>query len=210
MKPIRHVSTSAIDWQQVRSRLARAIAATEEALHLSPERARAVMDERARALARVSADSEQAAELVEVVVFTLANERYAIETRHVREVVRFTDFTRLPAAPEFLVGITNLRGHILAVIDLRKFFGVAVKGLTDLSRVIVLGGERPEFGVLADTTHEVTTLRADAVLEPPGSVAGVAREYLRGITQEALIVLDGAVLLADPRLFIDQGDDPGM
>jgi purine-binding chemotaxis protein CheW len=195
----------AIDWSQVRKRLARAIAATEETLRLSPQRARAILDERARLLARVPVQ-ETRAEGLEVVVFTLANERYGIETRHVREVVRLTNLTPLPGAPEFLAGIINLRGSILAVLDLGKFFGLAVPELSDRARVIVLGEERAEFGVLAEA-YEVVTLRADAVREPPDSVAGSAREFLRGVTADALLVLDGAALLADPRLTIDQSEE---
>jgi purine-binding chemotaxis protein CheW len=196
-----------IDWQEVRARLARATAATEQALRHTPEQARAVLDERARALARVPAPAPRADRVLTVVTFGLANERYAIETRHVREVARFTDFTPLPGAPDFLVGVLNLRGEVLAVVDLRKFFGVARQGVTDLARVLVLGGEHAAFGVLADEAHEVTALRTDEVLEPPGSVAGVGREYLRGVTADALIVLDGEVLLRDARLFIDQGEE---
>jgi purine-binding chemotaxis protein CheW len=207
MKTRRRTSDDGIDWQQVRERLARARAATEESVRLSPERARQVMEARARDLARVPPRAPAAAEVLEVVTFALANERYAVETRHTREVIRFTDFTPVPGAPDFLVGLVNLRGEVLAVFDLRKFFGVAEQGVTDLSRVIVLGGERAEFGVLADAVHEVTALRIDEVAEPPGSVAGVAREYLRGVTREALLVLDGAVLLRDGRLFIDQAEE---
>jgi purine-binding chemotaxis protein CheW len=209
MKPAPRSLTEGLNWQEIRERLERAALATEEALHLSPERAREVMEERARVLARVPAQSTRAAEKIEIVIFALANERYAIETRFIREVVPLTDVTLLPGAPAFVVGVTNLRGHILAIIDLRKFFGVPARGLTDQTRALVLGGERPEFGVLADVTYAVDTMPLEAVLEAPASVAGVAREYLRGVTAEALIILDGGVLLADPRLFIDQGEDAG-
>jgi purine-binding chemotaxis protein CheW len=209
MKPHQGQPATQIDWGQVRKRLDRAMRATEEALRLSPERARAVMEERARALARVPEQAARAAQGLEVIIFALANERYGLETRYVREVIRLSDFTPLPGAPDFLVGVTNLRGHILAVIDLRKFFGVAARGLTDTTRVIVLGDERDEFGVLADATSEVHTLGLGEVLEPPGSVAGVAREYVRGVTADALLILDGAVLLQDQRLFIDQGEETG-
>lgn len=200
----------AINWEKVRKRLARATAATEEVVILSPERGRAVMEARAHDLARLPPEAARDAEIVEVVCFVLANERYAVETRHVREVKALTEYTPIPGAPPFLLGVINLRGEILAVIDLRKFFGVAERGVTDLSRVIVLGGERAEFGVLADAAHEVMTLRTEELLEPPGSVAGIGREYLRGVTKDALIVLDGAVLLADGRLFIDQSKEAGV
>jgi purine-binding chemotaxis protein CheW len=195
--------------EELRQRLARAIAATEEALELSPERARAVMEERARALARVPASTPRDSDVLQLVVFTLADERYGVETRFVREVVRLTDYTPIPGAPGFLLGVMNLRGEILAVIDLRKFLGLGQRGVTDLSRVLVLGGERAEFGVLADTADEVLALPADQAHEPPGTVAGIGREYLRGVTSAALLVLDGGVLLQDARLFIDQADDRG-
>src|SRR5262245_46166269 len=106
MRTRRHRATQ-IDWQQVRRRLARAVAATEEASRLSPERARAVMEERARALARVPPAAARAADVLEVVIFALADELYAIETRHVREVSRLTDATPVPGAPDFLLGVLN-------------------------------------------------------------------------------------------------------
>src|SRR5947209_17100846 len=103
----------AIDWKQLRERLARAAQATEESVRLSPERARAVMEERARTLARIPPRAPHATEVLEVVTFGLADERYAVETRHVREVVRPAEFTPVPGAPDFLVGLVNLRGDIL-------------------------------------------------------------------------------------------------
>jgi chemotaxis signal transduction protein len=207
MKIRRRTPHQKIDWEKAHARLARIRAGVDGALCLSPKRANEIMAERARALARVTAQAPLASEVLEVMTFSLGNERYGIETRHAREVVRITDLTPVPGVPDFLTGIINLRGEVLAVIDLGKFFGVAERGLTELSRVIVLGRERAEFGILADAVHDVTPLRVDEVLEPPECVAGVGREYLRGVTTEALIVLDGSVLLRDPRLFIDQHEE---
>jgi purine-binding chemotaxis protein CheW len=209
MKPTKPGRKQAIDWNQVRKRLAQATVATEAALRLAPERARELLEERARILARVPTQAALASEVLEVATFNLARETYAVETRFVREVVRLTTYTPVPGAPDFLVGIINLRGEILAVIDLRKVLQVPEQGLSDLSRVLVLGNDRAEFGIQADFVHEVRTLRLDEVLEPPGSVAGRGREYLRGVTSDALIVLDAAVLLQDRRLFIDHDEEPG-
>jgi purine-binding chemotaxis protein CheW len=115
----------AIDWQQVRERLATTGAALRGETRISPEAARALLEERARVLAQIPATGRTGAKIVEVLTFTLAQERYAIETRHVQETARFGDCTPVPGAPEFLVGLMNLRGNILGVIDLRKFFGLA-------------------------------------------------------------------------------------
>jgi purine-binding chemotaxis protein CheW len=194
-----------IDWAQVRSRLAAALRSIEEASRPSPEQARAVLDERARALARRPLEDARAGRTIEAVTFSLANERYAIEAAVVREVVRLVHLTPVPGAGAFLAGVTNLRGEMLAVIDLRRFFDLPEKGLTDLSRVIVLGADRSEFGVLADQAHDIVRLGVEELLERPASGPEIAREYVRGVTEDALVVLDGAALLRDSRLYVDHG-----
>ncbi|MBI2805978.1 MAG: purine-binding chemotaxis protein CheW [Planctomycetes bacterium] len=196
-----------LDWQTVRDRLGEAARAAEAARHTGSQRVQAVLEERARAIARVPDSAPAAGTILEIVIFTLGNERYALETNHVREVLRSRGITPLPGTPEFLAGIANLRGQILAVFDLRRFFGIPTNGETESSRLIVLGQERIEFGVLADSVHEVANLAISQVKEPPESVAGIARDYLRGVTPDALILLDGAALLHDPRLVIDLGED---
>jgi purine-binding chemotaxis protein CheW len=122
----------------------------------------------------------------------------------VREVVRFADFTPVPGTPEFIVGVANLRGTVIAIIDLHRFFNIPRKGVTDLSRVVVLGVDRVEFGILADLADGQTAIAAGDILAPPGKMAGIASTYVRGVTREALIILDGMALLADERLTVDQ------
>jgi purine-binding chemotaxis protein CheW len=209
MKSVPSQRGLARDWQQIRDRLTRACEALGESHRLSPEGARAVLEERARDLARVPSQAPSAAEVIAVVVFALGDERYALETSAVREVLRLGDITPLPETPAFLLGITNLRGHILPLFDLRQFFGVPAQEPTAEARVMVLGQERHEFGILADAVLEVARLRNDEVLAAPDSLPSSAREFARGVTEGALIVLDGAVLLKDSRLFIGLGPEPG-
>jgi purine-binding chemotaxis protein CheW len=196
-----------IDWTAVRRRLERTAAAAD-ARQLSPDQAQALLAQRARDLARVPAQAPAASEVLEIVIFALGAERYAVETRFIREVVPLPMCTPVPGAPDFLLGIINLRGEILAVMDLRHFLGLGRSDPTDHCRVLVFGGDRAEFGVLADTAHEVTSLRTGDVHETPASLAGAGREFVKGVTSDALIVLDGAVILNDRRLYIDQGDEP--
>jgi purine-binding chemotaxis protein CheW len=211
MKPANRGRARGIDWQDYHVRLERALAALLDQEQDSPEQARAVMDERARVLARVPAPQPRANEVIEVVTFALAGERYAIETQHVRRVEWPGPVTPVPGAPDFLAGVVNLCGEILDVINLKSVFGLGgpASGSAEASPVIVLGGSCDEFGVLADAVHEVTTVRTDAVLEPVGSVLGIDRQHLRGVTGAALIVLDGAGLIRDDRLVVDQGEGPG-
>ena len=143
-------------------------------------------------------------DLIELALIALAGERYALETRCIREVLPLAGLTPVPGAPDFLAGVLNLRGEILPVFDLRKLFALAAKEATALSRVIVLGAERAEFGLLAEEALGVTSLRKDEVLDPPLSAARIGREYLRGITKDALIVLSGEALLKDAGLAVAQ------
>jgi purine-binding chemotaxis protein CheW len=176
-------------------------AAFVEDANASADRSRALLDERARVLARPPIPPRQAGESIELVTFRLAKDHYGLEASHVREIVRLVDPTPVPGAPDFLVGVVNLRGDLLPIVDIRKFLGLPMRGVTDLSRLIVLGVDRAEFGILADVADEFVTLRASEILESP-LVGGIGREYVRGITTQALIVLDARVLLRDERLFL--------
>lgn len=194
----------AFDWKAVRARLDAADAAIEQAFNPSPASAKAIMDDRARRLAATPPSERSSAASLAVVLFGLGRERYAIETRFVREVVRFAAFTPVPGTPDFLVGVTSLRGMVMAIVDLHRFFKIPRRGVTDLSRVIVLGVERVEFGILADQADGQTEIAIDDILPPPGRLAGIASGHIRGVTREALIILDGAALLGDERLAVNQ------
>jgi purine-binding chemotaxis protein CheW len=207
--PLRRPPAREVDWRDIYARLDRAAAAARDALNPPVQLAQAILDERARALACVPPRAPRASEVLEVATFLLAGECYALETRYVTQVVRPRECTPIPGAPAFLVGVVNLRGEILAVLDLCPVLGLARAAAGHPSWIIVLGEQRDEFGVRADAVLEVTTLRLDEVHEPPGSVAGGVRPYLRGVTPGALIVLDGAALLRDDRLVVNQGEDVG-
>lgn len=155
---------------------------------------------RARLLARVPAQAPRPGEMLELVVFTLAGERYGIESRLVREVARLTRFTPVPGTPPYVLGITSLRGEILALFDLRQLLGVVAVGVTDLGRIVVLGENRREFGLLADSASEIVTVPRSGLAQTEGAWG---RAYVRGVTADGVIVLSGEALLGDPQLTID-------
>ena len=211
MRPDRDEGGMPIDWRQVRDRLARAAAATEQALTPTPERVRALLEERARELARAPVEASPTAEVLRLVTFTLAGERYAVEARYVLEVRPLGEPTFIPGAPTHLAGVIPFRGDPLAVFDLHALFGGPgdrAAGPAAAPHVVVLGGDAPELGVRADAAGELTTVGAGEVLPLSAADADTgAPGYVRGVTRDALIVLDGAALLGDDRLIIDQSDD---
>src|ERR1019366_1698015 len=123
--------------------------------------AREILRERARALSRPRKQAPVAEASLELLEFRLAQEHYALETRYVREVYPLKDLTPLPCTPPFVLGIVNVRGRILPVIDLKKFFDLPEQGVTDLHRIILIEGNEMALGLLADAVEGMRSISAD-------------------------------------------------
>jgi purine-binding chemotaxis protein CheW len=189
--------TGEIDWPRYMARLARAFESSE----VSGDWASKILAERARGLAQRQVAPVQRDGIV-VLPFRLGRERYALETRFVLEVRRLADFTAIPGAPDHVIGVTNLRGDLVAVFDLRLFFALPSSGLLDRSQVIFSGRGGPEFAFIADAVEGVSEI-ALSEIEPNAMFEGErGREIVRGITKDAMIVLDGVAMQSDLRLGI--------
>lgn len=171
------------------------------------ERLDGLLEARARALATPRADVERDARLL-VLVFVVAGERYALETRWLHAVVPRARWTRLPGAPPVLLGLTAFRGEPLAVFDLRPLLGADQP--TDGQVAVVLGEHAPELALAADEVEGVAHVRTDELRPAPPGAAGLGRLPTRGVLEDGTALLDAAGLLGDPRLVIeDAGEEPG-
>lgn len=193
-----------IDWREVESRLEAARAASERIWTPAASDIRRILKERALSLARETVEAEAADSSIEVIEFLLAHERYAVESGHVRGVYPLDELTPLPCTPAFVLGIINVRGEILSVIDIKKFFDLPERGLTDLNKVIVLESTDMVFGIVADTiigVHRI--LRADIQPSLP-TLTGIREDYLHGVTAERVVILDAEKLLHDEKLIVNE------
>ena len=193
-------------WDDVRRRLEAARVALERGFTLTEERQRQRLQERAQALARVPVEEAPQASL-DIVAFLLAHEQYGIASAYVREVYPLRDYTPLPGTPPFVLGIINVRGQLLSVLDLKKFFDLPDRGMTDRHKVIILQSDHMEFGLLADAILGVRAMPYSALQPSPPTLSGVRAEYLLGITQERLAILDAARLLSDTRLIVREAGE---
>jgi len=141
---------------------------------------------------------------LEVLEFRLAQERYALEIRWVQEVCPLKELTPLPCTPPFVLGIVNVRGRILPVLDVKKFFDLPEQGLTDLHRIILVRGNDLELGLLADVIVGVRSLPVDCLQPALPTLTGIRSDYLKGVTAERLVVLDLAHILADPKIIVHE------
>ena len=197
-------NSKAIDWNEVKQRLETAHIAIERIWAPTAAETRRILKERAKTLAREPARAESDDKWIEVVEFTLAHERYAVASEHVREVYPLEELTPLPCTPPFVLGIVNLRSEILSVIDIKKFFDLPEKGLTDLNKVIVLESEDMAFCILADAIGGVRHIRRADIQPSLPTLTGIREDYLQGVTAERVVVLDAGKLLADEKLVVNE------
>jgi purine-binding chemotaxis protein CheW len=142
---------------------------------------------------------------LEVVEFLLASEHYGIELTYIREIHALSEFTPLPGTPAFVLGLTNVRGQILSVIDIKKLFDLPEKGLTDLNKVIVVRTNQMELGILADAVLGVRSIALKEFQTSLPTLTGIRAEYLKGITKDPLVVLDIDKILCDEKIVVNDG-----
>jgi purine-binding chemotaxis protein CheW len=152
-----------------------------------------VLRARAGALAR-AAVAERQRETFSAVVFMLGDERYALDTTVVLQVGVLRELTPLPGARAPLYGVTQWRGDVLTVLDLRSVLGASLRGITDLGRLVVVEGEGRVFGILAERLAGIMEIDP-AALKPLPQDDGAARSLLRGVTEDAVFVVDEEALL---------------
>ena len=166
--------------------------------------AKDILRARARALTNVPKNDQSSAETLNIVEFRLAKECYAVEQKYVREVSPLKDLTAIPCTPPFILGIVNIRGQMLPVIDIKKFFDLPNTGITDLHLVIVIHHDNIELGILADAVTGSRLIAIDSLQKSLPTLNGIRAQYLKGITDYRTIVLDTPSILSDPKVTVDE------
>lgn len=192
------------NFSEVEQRLQTAHAALENIWAPSAEETRRILQTRALTLAQEASSGEDLEDVIEVLEFALAYERYAVETQYVNQVAMLEQLIPLPCTPDFVLGVVNLRGAILPVLDLKNFFELPVKGLTDLNKIIVLQSETILFGILADEIVGVRNILLRDVQSSLPTLTGVRKDYLRGVTPERVTLLDAEKLLTSEKIVVQE------
>ena len=134
--------------------------------------------------------------------FTLGKETYGIDIKHVIEIIGIQQITEVPQLPEYIRGIINLRGQVLSVIDIRRFFDLPVKGLSNLNRVLVIETPEMEVGMLADAILGVRLIPPNQIQPTLPTLTGIRAQYLKGVTNEGLVILDVKKIVTDDRIVV--------
>ncbi len=134
------------------------------------------------------------------VTFQLEEETYGINVMQVREVLRYTEIAPVPGAPDYVLGIINLRGNVVTVIDTRSRFGLMPGEITDNTRIIVIESERQVIGILVDSVAEVVYLRSSEIDTTPSVGTEESSKFIQGVSNrdgKLLILVDLNKLLSE-------------
>lgn len=134
------------------------------------------------------------------VTFRLGDETYGIIVMQVQEVLRIPDIAPVPGSADYVIGIINLRGNVVTVIDTRHRFGLPPRELDDSSRIVVIETESQIIGILVDSVAEVVELTASEIESAPNVGNDESSKYIQGVTSR-----DGALLiLVDLNKFLNE------
>lgn len=139
-------------------------------------------------------------EVLQWVTFKLENETYGINVMQVQEVLRYSEIAPVPGAPVYVLGIINLRGNVVTVIDTRSRFGLESCDVTDNTRVVVIESEKQVIGILVDSVAEVVYLKASDIDAAPNVGNDESAPFIQGVSNregELLILVDLDKLLSD-------------
>ncbi|AIY89716.1 chemotaxis protein CheW [Geoglobus acetivorans] len=131
---------------------------------------------------------------VQVIVFTLGEERYGVDISQVREIIKPSEITRIPNAPDFVEGVINLRGQITTIINLRKRFNMEPKPIDNNTRIIVVEYDNAVIGMMVDNVTEVKYLPVSEIEELPQVITSRSEaRFLKGVGK----LPDGLLILID-------------
>ncbi len=197
------MSDGPVDWGAIHRRMEAINTSITKGFAPGPEESKRILKARADLLARQPGE-EHAGDTLEIVEFMLADERYGLESNFVSEVYPLKDYTPRPCTPPFVLGLLNVRGRIISVIDIKKFFDMPEKGISDLNKVIIINDYNMEFGILADSILGVQEIALRDIQPPLPTLTGIREEYLMGVTRERTAILDARKLLADKKIIVHE------
>lgn len=131
--------------------------------------------------------------ILQWVTFKLAGETYGINVMQVQEVLRYSEIAAVPGAPSYVIGIINLRGNVVTVIDTRHRFGLDSGEINDNTRIVIIEADNHVVGILVDSVAEVVYLRQSEIETAPNVGNDESAKFIQGVchkNNELLILIE--------------------
>jgi purine-binding chemotaxis protein CheW len=163
-----------------------------------------ILRERAKKLGQKRTVEDSDSESLQIIEFRLSHERYGAEVNYIREVYPLKDITAIPCTPPFVLGIMNVRGQVVSVLDIRGFFELPTQPSTEQSKVLIIGKEDMECGILTDEIIGEKRIPLDMIHKDAHLMHGVWEDCIMGVTSDRLIVIGMEKLLSDEKIIVQQ------
>jgi purine-binding chemotaxis protein CheW len=139
-------------------------------------------------------------EVLQYVTFRLDDETYGINVMQIQEVLRYGEIAPVPGSPDYVLGIINLRGNVVTVIDTRRRFDLNDADITDASRIVVMESADQVMGILVDSVAEVVYLKSSEIEAAPNVGSEESARFIQGVcnkNDELIILVEFDKMLTD-------------
>jgi len=146
---------------------------------------------------------EEEGKIIELIVFNLGEEEFGADIDQVREIITVEKITSIPDSPNFIKGVTNVRGEIAVVIDLATRFSLPRKSEVENKHIVITEQEKNLFGLMVDQVTEVQRIPEKVIKATPKLVSRIDRIYISGVLtleNRLIILLDLAKVLLEQEL----------
>lgn len=161
------------------------------------------MENKTRVRSHSSQLTSEEEKVIQLIAFNLGDEEFGADINQVREIIRVGSITPIPDSPNFIKGITNVRGEITVVVDLKERFFLSRKKEVESKHIIITEQEKNLFGLVADEVTEVLRIPETEIKSTPELVTRIDRTYVSGVItleDRLIILLDLAKVLLKEEL----------
>lgn len=138
------------------------------------------------------------------IVFSLTDEQFGVNVKQAKEIIPVNQFTHIPNSPDYVMGVIDLRGEIIPIIDLKKKLGLSVNNLeTENQKIIIVEINNSFIGMLVDNVNEMLRMYEDEIAKAPNITKGINKNYITGVgrmNNELLILLDLDKILSEEEM----------
>lgn len=192
-----------VDWKKMQEKINEAksnILAKEKS---SREEIINILRKRAENFAKHDDKHLKELETISVLEFVLGQEKYAIKTENLKEIIASDSITEVPCTPSFIYGIINIRGKIVSVIDLKKYLHLDYIGITDKTSIVVAIHNEELIGIIVDQINGIRNIDTKEIQKTKFKLKTIKESYISGITNETVIILDIDKVLSDNAIHVN-------
>ncbi len=197
-------TSSNINWKEINEKIKKAKSALKEIQKSGLENTTEILRKRAEAMALSEDQDAKNKRYINIIEFTLGQEKYAIQTQELQEVLNSNQIIEIPCTPSHIYGVINLRGKIVSILDLKKYLQLDYVGINDQASVIICTYNKDLVGIVADSISGIKNIEAEKVQTSNPKFKKIKENFIYGITNETVIILNIKNILSEKNIIVNE------